>query len=112
MRIKEIMKAKRGTVTELAQKLNISRQGLYKQLNGRMLVGTAEKIASALNVPVWQLFVSPDDVMEPVVPNEKDFLAIIKMGKVAYSASTISEAFEILKHINSQLKITNNENIE
>lgn len=77
-----------------------------------MLVDSAEKIASALNVPTWQLFVDPEDFIKPAAPNEKDFIALIKMGKVTYSASTVNEAFEILKHIDSQLKITNDENFQ
>lgn len=50
------------TVNQLADKLNISRQALSKQIQGKMLIETAQRIADALDVPLWQLFASPDDV--------------------------------------------------
>lgn len=62
MRIKEILKAKGMTINELATKLNISRQALSKQIQGKMLVETAQKIATALDVPIWQLFASEEEV--------------------------------------------------
>lgn len=64
MRIKEILKEKGMSVQQLADKLNISRQALSKQIQGKLLVETAQNIADALNVPLWQLFISPDDVIK------------------------------------------------
>ena len=61
-RIKEILKEKKLTLNELADKLGVSRQALSKQAKGIMLVETAEKIAAMLDVPLWQLFASPDEV--------------------------------------------------
>lgn len=61
-RIKDILKEKNMSVNELADILGISRQALSKQIQGKMLVETAQKIATALGVPIWQLFVSPSDV--------------------------------------------------
>lgn len=61
MRIKEILKEKGVSVQELADTLQISRQALSRQIGGKLLVETAQRIADALGVPVWQLFVSPDD---------------------------------------------------
>ena len=63
MRIKEILKEKGMTVQELADKLNISRQALSKQIQGKLLVETAQTIADALDVPVWQLFANPLEVL-------------------------------------------------
>lgn len=63
MRIKEILKEKGMTVQELADKLNISRQALSKQIQGKLLVETAQTIADALNVPVWQLFADPSEIL-------------------------------------------------
>lgn len=60
-RIKEVIKEKGFTITSLADKLGIARESL-----SRMIVSpsypTLEKIATALNVPMWQLFVSPEEV--------------------------------------------------
>lgn len=61
-RIKEILKEKGLTVNQLADMLEISRQALSKQIQGKMLVETAQRIAGALDVPMWQLFASPEEV--------------------------------------------------
>lgn len=61
-RIKDILKEKGLSVNELADRLGISRQALSKQIQGKMLVDTAQKIADALNVPLWQLFASPIEI--------------------------------------------------
>lgn len=61
MRIKEVLKEKGISVQELADMLGISRQALSRQIAGKCLVETLEKIATALNVPVWQLFVSAEE---------------------------------------------------
>ena len=62
IRIKEILKEKGITVNQLADMLDISRQALSKQIQGKMLVETAQRIADTLNVPMWQLFASPNDI--------------------------------------------------
>lgn len=62
LRIKEILKQKGLTIQDLANILGISRQALGKQIQGKMLLETAERIATALNVPMWQLFASPEEV--------------------------------------------------
>lgn len=60
-RIKEVIKEKGLTITSLADKLGIARESL-----SRMIVSpsypTLEKIATALNVPMWRLFASPEEV--------------------------------------------------
>lgn len=63
-RIKEILKEKGLTVNQFADMLEISRQALSKQIQGKMLVETAQRIAEALDVPMWQLFASPVEVQE------------------------------------------------
>lgn len=61
-RIKELIKEKGYTQAEFAAKLNISRVGLSQLVNGKPSYPTLEKIASALDVPMWQLFASPKEV--------------------------------------------------
>lgn len=60
-RIKEVIKEKGYTITSLANKLGIARESL-----SRMIISpsypTLEKISTALNVPIWQLFASPEEV--------------------------------------------------
>ena len=58
-RIKEICKEKGITQKELAEKIGISAVGLAKALAGNTTIGTLDKIASALGVPVSELFEAP-----------------------------------------------------
>ena len=62
MRIKEILKENGITLSQLADTMDVSRQALSRQVAGKLLVEKAEEIANALNVPIWQLFVSPNEV--------------------------------------------------
>lgn len=64
MRIKEILKEKGMTLQELADKMDVSRQALSRQVAGKLLVEKAEEIACMLDVPMWQLFVSPEEVQK------------------------------------------------
>lgn len=103
MRIKDILKSKGMTVGELADRLGVSRQALSKQIKGKLLVETAERIASVLDVPVWQLFVSEDEILEQhgLRPEGSfpDFMAMFKNGADTYWASSISEAKDILDRL-------------
>lgn len=64
MRIKEILKEKGITLSQLADTMGVSRQALSRQVAGKLLVEKAEEIANALDVPTWQLFVSPNEVQK------------------------------------------------
>lgn len=61
-RIKELIKEKGYTQQEFADKLGITRVGLSRLINGKPSYPTLEKIATALNVPMWQLFASSEEV--------------------------------------------------
>lgn len=93
-RIKEILKEKGLTVNQLADMLEISRQALSKQIQGKMLVETAQRIAEALNVPMWQLFASPVEVT-----SKGELTALIKHKGDYYKASTIEELEKIVAEI-------------
>ena len=56
MRVKAILKDKQMTLNDLAQKLGVSRQALYLQINNNPRISTLQRIADALGVPVSQLF--------------------------------------------------------
>lgn len=60
-RIKDLLKEKGITINELADKMGISRVTLSTQINGTANIASYEKIATALNVPIWQLFASPNE---------------------------------------------------
>lgn len=77
-RIKEILKEKDITVNQLSEMLGVSRQALSKQIQGKMLVETAEKIAEALGVEMWELFASKSDIIE----KDKDSITCPKCGTI------------------------------
>ena len=54
-RIKDILSEKGLTAKELSSVIGLSSVSLYNIINGK-------QEASALNVPFWQLFVSPEEV--------------------------------------------------
>ncbi len=61
-RIKELIKEKGYTQQEFADLLGMSRVGLAQIVNGKPSYPTLEKIATALDIPMWQLFASPEEV--------------------------------------------------
>ena len=63
-RIKDLIKEKGYTQQEFADKLEMTRVGLSQLINGKPSYPTLEKIAIALDVPMWQLFASPEEVKE------------------------------------------------
>lgn len=63
MRIKELLKEKGCTQQELADMVGVSYQSMKQTLNApSVTTSTLEKIATALDVPMWQLFASPAEV--------------------------------------------------
>jgi transcriptional regulator with XRE-family HTH domain len=63
-RIKEICDEKGIKVNSLTETVGITLPALYNIVNGKMSpkMETLVKIAEALNVPLWQLFASPEEV--------------------------------------------------
>lgn len=62
MRIREAIEQQGMTTKEVADKLNISISALNQNISGNPSVKVLTKIAEAINVPVWQLFASPEEV--------------------------------------------------
>jgi transcriptional regulator with XRE-family HTH domain len=61
LRIKEVIKVKGISIQELAKRMGISRVGLSQHINGNPSVEVLERIASALQVPVTDLFDQPSN---------------------------------------------------
>lgn len=64
IRIKDILKEKGISQKDLADKLGITVVGMSKILNGNPKVDTLEKIASTLEVELWELFVDEATVIK------------------------------------------------
>ena len=64
VRIKDIMIEKGVSSVSLADMIGVSKVTVSNLINSKTMpsVETLEKIATALNVPMWQLFASPDEV--------------------------------------------------
>ena len=59
LKVKELCRNKGLTITQLAEKLNIKQESLSRAINGNPTIETLERIATALNVPVSELFDQP-----------------------------------------------------
>ena len=104
MRIRELIKSKGYNQEEFAKLIGVTRSTLLGQIE-RPSYTTMEKIANALNVPIWQLFISEEDIVErcskPTYDDKSDFIALIKQGCELYSASSIAEARVVLDKLES-----------
>ena len=65
LRLKEITKSNGLTMQQLSEKLGVTRDTLTRNVNGNPTIETLSKIATALEVPIWQLFASPEEVQLP-----------------------------------------------
>lgn len=98
--IKDILKEKGLTVNDLAVRLGISRQALSKQIQGKMLVETAERIAVALEVPLWRLFLSRKEADEFAAYETVAFF--YHKGKPTIPG-TVDQIMPILREWNNEL---------
>lgn len=74
MDIIALLKEKGLTKSELAERLGIHNQNVNKML-ANPTEATIKKIASALGVPIWQLFATKDEICAG-----DDFFAVVKRG--------------------------------
>lgn len=77
-RIKEVLKEKGIKGLELAEMLHISKVNMYNSLseNNDIRLSTLEKIATALNVPLWSLLASKEEITK----DEKNTFKCPKCG--------------------------------
>lgn len=95
-RIKDLIKEKGYTQQEFADKLEMTRVGLSQLINGKPSYPTLEKIATALDVPMWQLFASKEEVQG------EDLIALIEHKGNFYKATTIDELKEVIFQISDK----------
>lgn len=89
-RILELCKEEGINQTELAEKIGLSRVGLSKAINGNPTVDTLERIATALNVPITELFnTGTNEELTALIQHKGDF----------YKAATIAELERIVEEI-------------
>lgn len=65
MRIREAIEQQGMTTQDVAKKIGITLSGLNQHISGNPSIKVLTKIAEAINVPMWQLFASPEEVQLP-----------------------------------------------
>ena len=96
VRIKDIMIEKGFSSVSLADMIGVSKVTVSNLINNKTMpsVETLDKIATALDVPMWQLFVSPVEVT-----GEGELTALIQHKGDFYKANTIEELKKIVAEI-------------
>lgn len=92
-RIISLIEERGLTKAAFSERAGLKRQNLNSMLKSPSFP-TLEKISAALDVPLWQLFASPEDVASGA-----DFVAFIKDGKNIYHADSIEELEKIISEI-------------
>lgn len=83
LRIKDVIKEKGMTITELADKMGINRVNLSSMVNGNPTVETLNKIADAIGCPVTELFEQPKkNSLSITCPHCGKEIEIITKGKI------------------------------
>lgn len=101
-RIKEVMTSKGFTNVSLGEKMGVSKQAIGQMLKAESLTtASLEKIASALDVPMWQLFASPEEVSIQPHKDNSDFAAFVRFKGIHYTADTLEEFNTIVEEIKS-----------
>ncbi len=96
-RIKEILSEKNISQVELANRLNLPRASITQLLktdNPRL--DTLRAVADALNVPVWELLVSRDDIASSFFP---DIYGSLVIGGVVHIIQSLDDFNELLMRI-------------
>lgn len=94
MRIKELLKEKGMTQQNLADRMNVSLSAIKQMVSAESITtATLEKIAKALDVPLWQLFASPEET------KGEDLIALIQYKSDYYKATSVDELKKIIFQI-------------
>lgn len=94
------MTSKGFTNVSLGEKMGVSKQAVGQMLKAESLTtASLEKIAIALDVPMWQLFASPEEVANVPQETNTDFAAFVRFKGIHYTADTLEEFNTIVDEI-------------
>lgn len=94
MRIKEVLKENGCTQQMLADRMNVSLSAVKQMVAADSLTtSTLEKIATALNVPMWQLFVAPESI------NQNELTALVEFKGELHKAHSIAELEQLVEQL-------------
>lgn len=90
LRVKEISKNKKLSISDLAAKLEVTRETLSRQIaeNGNPTIETLEKIASALEVPITELF-----------PASNRITGAVRVGDSVHLIDSLQDLEKLLQEI-------------
>lgn len=96
LRLKEVMKEVGISGKELAARINTTPQYVSNVVSGRqnMSLSAIEEVSSILGVPVWQLFVSPEEVAS------QEFVMFVHHRGKSHIPASLDEIMAILKEWN------------
>ncbi|WP_297097835.1 helix-turn-helix transcriptional regulator [uncultured Draconibacterium sp.] len=84
-----ILKEQGLTKQQLAKRMGISRENLYRILNGNPTLDNIKKVANALNVPIWKLFTS----------NGSSLFGIVVYNEISYTINSKKDLENLLEQI-------------
>lgn len=90
LKVKDLIKQKGMTMQQFAETLGVTRDTLTRNINGNPTLETLERIATALNVPITELFsAGSNDELTALIQHKGDY----------YKATTIAELENIVAKI-------------
>lgn len=98
-RIKEILNERNVTLKDFAKMLGITYTALYQQID-KPSYPTLVKWGNVLNVPLWQLFASPDEVRSDSA--QPDFAAYIRSNGKVFLPNNLQELTDVVKKLNEE----------
>ncbi|MDD3229581.1 MAG: helix-turn-helix domain-containing protein [Oscillospiraceae bacterium] len=87
--IDNILKAKGMTKTDIAKRMDLSRESLYRILSGNPTLDNVIKLANALEIPVSELFAN----------DKSNISGFIKVGSELKEVNSISDIEKLLNEI-------------
>lgn len=90
--IDNILKEKKLSKTDIAKRMGLSRESLYRILSGNPTLDNIIKLASALEVSVSELFSS----------DKNNISGFIKAGSKSYEINSISDIEKLLEEIKKE----------
>lgn len=88
LRVKDVCKEKGVTLAEVASKIGVAQASLSKMLGGNPTIGTLEKIADALEVPITELFEKS---------NAEHIAGFIKVGNTVYEVKSAEDIKNLIR---------------
>lgn len=101
-RSREIIENLRLRKVDIAEKMGITPVGLNQILNTeKPKLETLEKLANAINVPVWKLFLTDEEITEVNLLEDKnvktDINGYVKAKGTVYEIHSFSDLEKVLK---------------